>query len=76
MLEILSYSVCKLYHKIQLQINTGFTVTGWMLYVISHICKDVKNNSDSDYRKQVNNAIKKRFHGASQNDMAVTQDIF
>ena len=31
MLESLSFSVCKLWHKRQLQINTDFLVTGWML---------------------------------------------
>ena len=57
-LESLSFSVCKLWHKRQLHINTDFSVTGWMLCVIPHICKDTKYNSDIDRRKQVNNVIK------------------
>ena len=47
-----------------------------MLYVIPHIRKDKKYHSDSDNRKQVNNAIKKIFSGASKDEMSVSQDIF
>ena len=46
-LESLSFSVCKLWQKRQLHINTDSAVTGCMLCVIPHICKDVKDNSDS-----------------------------
>ena len=58
----LSYSVCNLWQKIQIHINTDFTVTGWMLCVIPHIYKDEKYQSDSDNRKQVKNVIKTLFH--------------
>ena len=51
MLEIMSFSVCKLWQKRQLHINTDFAVTGWMLCVIPYISKDAKNHSDSDHRK-------------------------
>ena len=37
MLESLSSTVCNLWQKIQLHINTDFAVTGWMLCVITHI---------------------------------------
>ena len=47
-----------------------------MLCFILHIRKDKKYHSYSDHRKQVNNVIKELFHGASENEMAVTQDIF
>ena len=47
-----------------------------MLCVIPHIHKDAKYHSDSAHRKQVNNVIKKIFHGASEDEMSVTQDIF
>ena len=47
-----------------------------MLYVIHHIHKYAKYHSYSDNRKQVNNVIKKWFHGLSEEKMAVTQDIF
>ena len=47
-----------------------------MLCVIPHIRKDAKDHSDSDHRKQVNNFIKTLFLGASEEEMAVTQDIF
>ena len=47
-----------------------------MRRVITHICKDAKNLSDSDHRKQVKNVIKKIFSGSSEEEMAVTQYIF
>ena len=47
-----------------------------MLCVITHILKDAKDHSDSDNRKQVNNVIKTLFHGLSEDEMAVTRDIF
>ena len=75
MLEILSFSVCKIYQKIQLHINTDFSVTVWMLCVITRICKDAKDHLDSDHRKQVKNVIKTLFHGVPKDEMAVTQDI-
>ena len=76
MLESLSFSVCKLWQKRQLYINTYFAVTGWMLCVIPHIRKDEKNHSYSDHRKKINNVIKTLFSGASEDKMCVTQDIF
>ena len=42
MLESLSSSVCNLWQKIKLHINTYFAVTVWMLCVITHIRKDAK----------------------------------
>ena len=75
-LESLSFSVCKLWKNIQLHINTDFSVTGWMICVITHIHKYSKYHSDSDHRKQVNNVIKTLFYGASEEEMSVTQDIF
>ena len=36
----------------------------------------VQDNSDSYYRKQVKDAIKTLYHGASEYEMAVTQDVF
>ena len=44
--------------------------------LLSHIRKDEKDNSDIDHRKQFNNVIKTIFHGASEDKMAVTQDMF
>ena len=76
MLESLSYSVCKLWHKRQLHINTDFAVTGWMLCVIPHISKDAKDHLYSDNRKQDNNVINTLFSGASEEEMAVTLDLF
>ena len=75
-LEILSFSVCKLWENRQLHINTGFSVTGWMLCVIPHICKDSKDHSESYNRNQFNNVIKTLFSGASEDEMSLTQDIF
>ena len=36
-LEILSFSLCKLWQNRKLYTNTDFSVTGWMLCVIPHI---------------------------------------
>ena len=47
-----------------------------MLCVIPHICKDAKDHSDSDHRKQVNNVIKTLFSGASEEEMDVILDLF
>ena len=76
MLEILSSSVCKLWQKRQLHINTDFAVTGWMICVIPHILKDAKDHSDMNHREQVNNVIKTLFFGSSEEDMNVTFDVF
>ena len=75
-LEILSSSVCNLWQKRQLHINTDFAVTVWMLCVIPHIHKDAKYHSDSDHRKQFNNIIKTIFSGSSEEKMNVTIDVF
>ena len=53
MSEILSYLVCKYWYKKELNINTDFALTGWLLCVIPHIIKDASDNSDGDNRKQV-----------------------
>ena len=76
MLVSLSYLVCNICQKRQIHINTDFTVTGWMLCVIPRIIKYTKDHSDSDHRKQVNNAINKLFHGLPEDEMDVTQEIF
>ena len=76
MLESLIFSVCKIWQKRKLHINTDFPVTGWMLCVLPHIRKDAKYYSDSDHRKKVNNVIKTLFSGASEEEMAATQDLF
>ena len=75
MLESLSSSVCKLWQKRKLHINTDFSVTGWMICVIPHICKDAKYHSDIYHRKQVNNVINTLFSGASEEEMEVTLDL-
>ena len=76
MLEILIYSVCSLCQKRRLHIRTYFAVTGWVLCVIPHILKYAKDHLDSDHGKQVNSVIKTLFCGLSEDEMAVTQDIF
>ena len=60
----------------QSHMNTDFEVTGWMLCVIPHIRKYAKYHSDSDHRKQVNNVINTLYAGASEEEMAVTLDLF
>ena len=76
MLESLSSSVCKLWQKRQLHINTDFSVTGCILCVIPHIRKDAKDHSDSDHTKQVNNVISTLFSGSYEEEMDVTVDLF
>ena len=75
MLESLSSLVCILWQKIKLHVNTDFLVTGWMICVIPHICKDANNHSDSDHSKHVKNVIKTLFRRLSGDKTAVTQDI-
>ena len=76
MLESLSSTVYNLWQKRQLHINTDFSVTGWMLCVILHICKDAKYRSDRNHKKQVNNVIKTLFSGSSEEEMNVTLELF
>ena len=47
-----------------------------MLCVIPHISKYAKYLLDSDHRKQVNHIIKTLFSGTSEEEMAVTIDLF
>ena len=72
MLVSLISLVCNLFQKRKIHINTDFAVIEWMLCVIPHICKDEKDNSDRDHRKQVNNVIKTLFRGLSGDLMADT----
>ena len=51
MLESMNSSVCKLWHIRQIHTDTDFAVTGWMLCVIPHVCKDSKDRSEGDNRK-------------------------
>ena len=62
--------------KRKLHVNTDFSVTGWMICVITHIRKDAKYDSDSDHIKQVNNFINTLFSGAYEEEMPVTLDLF
>ena len=47
-----------------------------MLCVILNICKDSRDHSDRNHRKQVNNVIKKLFSGSSEEEINVTLDVF
>ena len=76
MLESLSFSVCKLWQKRQSHINTDFAVTGWMLCIIPYIRKYAKYHPYIDHRKQVKNVINTLFYGESEEEMAVTIDLF
>ena len=61
-LEILSLSVCKIWQKRKIHINTDFAVTVLMLCVITYILKYLKDHPYSDHRKQVNNVFKTLFN--------------
>ena len=76
MSERLSSTVCKLWQKRQLHINTDFAVTGLLLCVIPNIRIDTKDHSDRNHRKQVNNVIKRLYSGSSEEEMNVTLDMF
>ena len=76
MLVSLSYLLCTSWQKRQIHINANFEVTGWMLCVIPHICKDAKDHSDSNNSKQVNNAIIPLFRGLHEDEMDFIRDIF
>ena len=56
--------------------HNSFSVTGWMLCVITHIGKDPKYHSDSDNRKQVKNVIMIFFRVLSLDKTDVSQDTF
>ena len=47
-----------------------------MLCVIPHTLKDAKDHSHNYHRKQVNSVIKTLFYGASEEEMAVTLNLF
>ena len=74
MLVKLSSLVCTLQQKRKIHINTDFAVTVWMICVIPHICKDLKDHSYSDHRKHVNNVIKTLFNWLYEDKMVDTQE--
>ena len=76
MSESLSSLVHSLWKKIQIHINTDFSVTRWMLCEITRIRKDTKYQSDSDHSTQVKKLIKTSFYGISKLKTTVTQEIF
>ena len=41
----------QLLRKRENHINTDYAVSGWMICVIPHICKDVFENSDGNHMK-------------------------
>ena len=47
-------------------INTDYAVTGWMLYVITHIREDVFKNAQNNHHIQVNTVIKSLFYGSTE----------
>ena len=57
-------------------IYTNYTVTGWMLFLITHIREDVFKNTNRNHIKQVNTDIKTLFSGVSDKELHETLDIF
>ena len=47
--------------KREVHINTNYSITGWMLCVIPHICKDVTDNSHRNNRNQARCLYKTMF---------------
>ena len=58
------------------ELKTDFEVNGWMLCVITHIHKDVIDNSYCDHRKHVNNVIKKLFYVLYEDELHANLDFF
>ena len=76
MSESLSYPVCNYWENRELRINTNFSVTGWMLCVITHIRKYSSDHSDDDNGKQDNTVIKTFFNGWSEDELNFTLELF
>ena len=49
--------------------NTDYSVTGWMLYVISHNCEDVRVNEIGKHMNHINVVIKTLFHRISDDEI-------
>ena len=61
MSESLSYLIFNYWGKREVHINTDYSVTGWMLCVITHIYNDGIDNAYGNNRKQFNNVTNKVF---------------
>ena len=60
-LENIYFVMSNLRIEIEKHINTYYAVTGWILYVITHIKEDVFKKSSGNHRNQMNTAIKTLF---------------
>ena len=58
----MSSLICICWSKRGIHTNTDYAVTGWMLCVITYICKHFIDNYDDNNRNQVNNVIKFLLH--------------
>ena len=56
--------------------DTDYSVTGWMLCVITHIREDCFKNAQNKHHIQVNNVVKTLFAGSTENDLHETLDMF
>ena len=72
MSENLSSSIWNYLEKREVNINTDYAITGWMLCAVTHICNDVIDNSDSNNKKHINNVIKTLFYGWSDDELHVS----
>ena len=57
-------------------INNDYSVTGWMLCVISHIREDVFKNAQNNHHIQVNTVINSLFIGSTEKELYETLDTF
>ena len=66
--------ILKLWNQKEKHIYTNYAVTGWMLYVIPHIVRDVFKNSQNKHHIQVNIVMKSLFDGSSEKELHETLD--
>ena len=60
--EILSSLISKLWGERDIHTNTDYSVTGWMVCVITHIYEDVFYISNGNNSNQVKNVTKTPFY--------------
>ena len=60
------FVISRLWNKREEHINTDYSATGWMLFVIPHIREDVFKNATNKHHIQVNNVIKTLFAGSTE----------
>ena len=76
MSQSLSYLILNYWGKREVHINTDYSVTGWMLCVITHIYNDAIDNSYGNDSKQFKNVTNKIFMAHLMMNFMVPQTFF